>query len=159
MMVDLSGDSIMKLGLRQRKRKGFSMNVQIRKPRVYLVMALMAVILLPQIASADTIVNRHNPFRQNVVAANADQSSSSAAVARANELSNAFRSASSRVLPALVAIETRADASTAEAMNDRNPFHRQMPEFAMGLGSGVIVDPSGIISGDVSRFLVLKSTS
>ncbi|MCA9102814.1 MAG: trypsin-like peptidase domain-containing protein, partial [Planctomycetales bacterium] len=85
------------------------------------------------------------------------------AVRHAEELSQAFRKASEAVLPTVVTIRTHAKARQVEPSGDaRNPFEgtpfenffggelgdmlkrRQEPEQD-GLGSGVIIDPSGVI--------------
>lgn len=83
-------------------------------------------------------------------------------IARAETLSQAFRSAADRVLPTVVTVQTRvAPRRMARTMPD-NPFRGTpfeeffrggagrslMPEFTPpreGLGSGVLIDPSGIV--------------
>lgn len=87
-------------------------------------------------------------------------------LAHANSLSKAFRAASDRVLPAVVTIRTevrqeqvlnRGNGQIPEALRN-DPFFRRffedMPELPrqaprggirQGMGSGVIIDPSGII--------------
>jgi serine protease Do len=89
------------------------------------------------------------------------------AIASAKDLSVAFRVASERALPAVVAIETRTTPLRARGQRPdslprgKNPFEGtpfedmfrdfdgrfQMPEMMpqQGLGSGVIIDPSGLI--------------
>ncbi|TWT37124.1 Periplasmic serine endoprotease DegP precursor [Posidoniimonas corsicana] len=99
----------------------------------------------------------------------------SADVASAKSLSNAFRAASDKVLPAVVAIENRPKLAQSgmrqvpdmsDRFGGRNPFQgtpfedffKGMPEGQvnpqfrhlpnagpMGIGSGVIIDPSGVI--------------
>lgn len=88
----------------------------------------------------------------------------------ANSLSQAFRNVSDRVLPAVVAIENRPDPSWqagkslggAQLPPGQNPFKgtpfedmfrdgqlqgvpRQAPRSQAGIGSGVIIDSSGIV--------------
>jgi serine protease Do len=86
----------------------------------------------------------------------------------ANQLSKAFRAAASRVLPAVVAIESRskADSDEGEAFNGENPFkgtpfenffnrsplgeelhgnRSGVKREIIGMGSGFIIDPSGVI--------------
>ncbi|MDG2390317.1 MAG: Do family serine endopeptidase [Planctomycetaceae bacterium] len=83
---------------------------------------------------------------------------------QANGLSNAFRTASSRVLPAVVTIQTEVEQPTASTRQQQIPdalrkdpsskrFFENMPDSQhqapqqrqQGMGSGVIIDPSGII--------------
>lgn len=59
------------------------------------------------------------------------------ATSAARELSTAFRVASEKVLPSVVSIETSATAPVS------TPPAQRMPR--RGLGSGVIIDPSGLI--------------
>ena len=59
------------------------------------------------------------------------------AVETADRLSTAFRKAASRVLPAVVSIETRMATPT-------HPYTSEMGETS-GIGSGVIVDATGVI--------------
>jgi serine protease Do len=90
----------------------------------------------------------------------------------AQQLSAAFRSAASRVLPSVVAIESRSQGSSAgqagssEPFGGENPFqgtpfedffnnrpfgpemhdgHSDAPHEVVGMGSGFIIDPSGVI--------------
>jgi serine protease Do len=94
------------------------------------------------------------------------------AVEPANQLSEAFRAAASRVLPAVVAIESRKVATKSDENADTEPFSGENPfegtpfedyfkgsplgrEFRgtrpqahreiVGMGSGFIIDPSGVI--------------
>lgn len=72
----------------------------------------------------------------------------------ADALSRAFRQAAAKVLPTVVAIETRTSARVQSMPSmPGSPFDElfggQLPQRAVpptaGLGSGVIIDPSGII--------------
>src|SRR3972149_8563149 len=89
-------------------------------------------------------------------------------VAKAKSLSRAFRAAAHKVIPTVVKIKTVSKAKqvegTSDRMPDKNPFegtpfedffngedfpprfrfHGQIPP-RMGVGSGLIIDPSGII--------------
>ncbi|MCA9263621.1 MAG: Do family serine endopeptidase [Planctomycetales bacterium] len=91
----------------------------------------------------------------------------------ANSLSSAFRDVSKHVLPAVVAIENRLDSSwqaddstSSETQEPQNPFKgtpfermfpdgfpmnpgqghmRPSPRQQVGIGSGVIIDPTGVV--------------
>jgi serine protease Do len=118
-----------------------------RRSHLLWAMFGMVIVLTWQFAFAETVVKRINPFREHVAIGNSSVEMKPA-IARANELSDAFRSASKQVLPSLVAIETRVDISRAlsnDGNSNRNPFSQQSPDYETGMGSGVIVDSSGII--------------
>ena len=88
-------------------------------------------------------------------------------LAQANALSKAFRDAANQILPTVVLIKTTTkpqqndEGSPRRGQRGRNPFKgtpfedffddREMPQFRtppfvqQGVGSGVIIDPSGII--------------
>lgn len=80
------------------------------------------------------------------------------AIQQAKSLSRAFRSASQKVLPTVVKVQTASSPQKAESKQgeNRNPlddffggpnpgFRFQIPRPEMGLGSGVIIDAQGII--------------
>lgn len=96
----------------------------------------------------------------------APQGPPAAAMAQANGISQVFRSVSERIIPTVVAIKTTVKpkhAASTEGRNPRrvNPFQGtpfedffndrdfpgmpQMPHIQQGMGSGVIIDASGLI--------------
>ena len=94
-----------------------------------------------------------------------DAADQAAAVKQAKSLSTAFRAAAKKVLPTVVTIRTmtgppkKGDATTPQAnpfrgtpwerfFDDQTPgsrWHMVPQEPQSGLGSGVIIDPSGVI--------------
>ncbi len=99
--------------------------------------ALFMVVLIPSLAGGDE-------DRQ--------------AIEQAKSLSRAFRAASQRVLPTVVKVQTASTTETGQVgeRENRNPlddffgnptpgFRFQIPRPEMGLGSGVIIDPKGIV--------------
>ena len=91
---------------------------------------------LGSFVTADDL-NKSNPFAKTVAQVEVSDKVEGEAIASAQQLSVAFRSAAGRVLPSVVAIETHV-------LGQSNPFSRQSGE-KHGIGSGVIVDSSGII--------------
>lgn len=90
----------------------------------------------------------------SIVVGEADQD----AIQQAKSLSRAFRTASQKVLPTVVKVQTASSPQKAESKRgeNRNPlddffggpnpgFRFQIPRPEMGLGSGVIIDAQGII--------------
>ncbi|GAB4139849.1 MAG: DegQ family serine endoprotease [Thermogutta sp.] len=80
------------------------------------------------------------------------------AIEQAKSLSRAFRAASQKVLPTVVKVQTASSPQKAGSNQgeNRNPlddffggpnpgFRFQIPRPEMGLGSGVIIDPKGVI--------------
>lgn len=111
---------------------------------------------LPQASAAETVA----------------PSASSQDLATAKQLSHVFRAAAKSVLPAVVAVENRADAGGAEEADETEPFNGENPfkgtpfeqffrdnpfgeQFhqrgpglhreIVGMGSGFIIDPKGVI--------------
>ncbi|QEG23400.1 Do family serine endopeptidase [Mariniblastus fucicola] len=112
----------------------------------WIALPIVAVLILPQLASADTLTHRTNPFLNSAQTAGINQLDPDQSVARAKDLSNAFRAASNKVLPSLVAIETRVEASKSSRSGRQNPFAQKPSNRpATGIGSGVIIDESGVI--------------
>jgi serine protease Do len=134
--------------------------------RGLLAVIAAAAILIPiwrySSVAADAASNRALPAGQNTPAAQA--------APQANQLSEAFRAAASRVLPSVVAIQARLNENVenadqdSEAFSGENPFegtpfegffksaplsrHGARPQIhheIIGMGSGFIIDPSGVI--------------
>ncbi len=122
--------------------------------------------------ASDTKINPFKTINYSTQSSEMSGGKSEDAIDHANSLSAAFRSASEKVLPAVVAIETRMENQVSmNPQGDVNPFEgspfegtpfedffpngrqfkmpkdfrHQSPQPRVGIGSGVIVHPSGVI--------------
>jgi serine protease Do len=135
----------------------------------YLFVTASSIVMLGLLPCGRAAFAQVEAVNLRVSAARAPDGASQSDIATAKAVSNAFRAAADAVLPAVVAIENRPKTSEGNAeatpFGGENPFKgtpfedffnqdsqfgerfRQLqPEAGVvGIGSGVIIDPSGII--------------
>lgn len=111
--------------------------------------ALLVALLFPPISSSSTFAISA-PSDATPETVETDDASSNVALEQARLISVAFRQAAQKTLPATVNIVVKRGVDAPNAAKSKLPFAELLPDLPEknlieGAGSGLIVDPSGIV--------------